>query len=64
MALARTIKTVPAATEQEAAAVVAALERFARDPAAPASAPAASTSGWLRAARIEAVSRDPGAAPA
>jgi len=50
----------PGATPEEAAAVVAALERFLRD-TAPAVAPApAPVSGWLRAARREAVERDSG----
>jgi hypothetical protein len=49
----------PAPSEQEAAAIVAALERFRAD-TAPAEAPAqAAESGWLRAARPEAVERDP-----
>ena len=46
------------ASPEEAAAVVAAVERFLRDHA-PAPAPPASTSGWLRAARLEAVRRSP-----
>jgi hypothetical protein len=49
--------TSPASPE-EAAAVVAAVQRFLRDHA-PAPAPPASTSGWLRAARLEAVRRSP-----
>ncbi len=49
----------PGATPEEAAAVVAALERFMRD-TAPAVAPAPPpVSGWLRAARREAVDREP-----
>jgi hypothetical protein len=47
----------PAASPEEAAAVVAALERFMRETAptpAPAPPPA---SGWLAAARAEAVER-------
>ena len=52
-----------AATPEEAAAVVAAIEQFLRDtaprpvPAEPAPDP------WLRAARLEGVGRDPGAPP-
>jgi hypothetical protein len=45
------------ATPEEAAAVVAAVERFLRDttpPPAPAPEP---PSGWVRAARLEAVER-------
>ena len=46
----------PAASPEEAAAVVVALERFLRDTAAtPAPAPAPQRSGWVRAARLEAV---------
>ena len=49
----------PGATPEEAAAVVAALERFLRD-TAPVAAPAPPpVSGWLRAARREAVDREP-----
>ncbi|HEY1777325.1 MAG TPA: hypothetical protein VGG41_14295 [Solirubrobacteraceae bacterium] len=49
----------PAPSQAEAAAIVAALERFRAD-TAPTEAPAtAAESGWLRAARLEAVARDP-----
>ena len=48
----------PAASPEEAAAVVAALERFMRA-TAPALAPAREQlDGWVRAARIEGVSRE------
>jgi hypothetical protein len=48
----------PGASPREAAAVVAALERFMRD-TAPAPAPAGpAVSPWLRAARLEAVDRE------
>jgi hypothetical protein len=48
----------PSASPEEAAAVVAALERFMRA-TAPAAAPAAEAlDGWVRAARIEGVSRE------
>ena len=53
----------PAASPEEAAAVVAALERFMRETAptpAPASPP---VSGWVRSARAEAVERDLGREP-
>jgi len=53
----------PAASPEEAAAVVAALERFMRETAptpAPAPPPA---SGWVQAARLEAVERAPGQEP-
>jgi hypothetical protein len=52
------ISPVPSA--QEAAAIVAALERFAADTAPPTRAGRAAAGGWLRAARIEAVGRAPG----
>jgi hypothetical protein len=49
----------PAASPAEAAAVVAAVERFMRD-TAPTPAPSpAPLSGWVQAARLEAVERDP-----
>jgi hypothetical protein len=51
-----------AATPEEAAAVVAAIEQFVRDTAPPAGA-AAPEDGWLRAARLEAVGADPAAPP-
>ena len=47
----------PAATPEEAAAVVAAVERFLRDTAPPPVAPPAREPGWVRAARLEAVER-------
>lgn len=50
----------PAASPEEAAAVVAALERFMRETAPPRSSDvAARTAGWLRAAMLEGVSRGP-----
>jgi hypothetical protein len=52
----------PAPTPAEAAAIVAALERFARD-TAPSMLPSqGAAGGWLRAARLEAVGRAPGRA--
>ncbi|HEX7300645.1 MAG TPA: hypothetical protein VF257_16725 [Solirubrobacteraceae bacterium] len=49
----------PAASAEEAAAVVAAVERFMRD-TAPTPAPAPPRlSGWVQAARLEAVERQP-----
>jgi hypothetical protein len=46
----------PSASPQEAAAVVAAVERFMRDTAPPPAAPPpAALDPWLRAARLEAV---------
>jgi hypothetical protein len=53
----------PSASPEEAAAVVAALERFMRE-TAPTTAPAPPpVSGWLQAARLEAVEREPGHEP-
>jgi hypothetical protein len=50
----------PAASPDEAAAVVAALERFMRDTAPPpASGGRQRPSGWLRTAMLEAVDRRP-----
>lgn len=47
----------PSASPEEAAAVIAAVERFLRDTAPPPAAPPARASGWVRAARLEAVDR-------
>ena len=49
----------PAASPDEAAAVVAALERFMRDFAPPPPAEGERETGWARAARREAVGLDP-----
>jgi hypothetical protein len=49
------------ASPEEAAAIVAALERFMRATAAPADlSPASGLDGWRRAALLEGVSRDSG----
>ena len=48
----------PAASPEEAAAVMAAVERFLRDHAPPA-APPTPPSGWVQAARLEAVEKEP-----
>jgi hypothetical protein len=50
------------ASPEEAAAIAAAIEQFMRDTAPPRAAekPAG---GWVRAARLEAVERDPGYQP-
>jgi hypothetical protein len=53
----------PAATSEEAAAVVAAIEQFERDTAPPAAAGEPPEDAWLRAARLEAVGREPDAPP-
>jgi len=49
----------PAASPEEAAAIVAALERFMRATAPPAHQPAETPDGWRRAAVLEGVSREP-----
>ena len=48
------------ATPEEAAAVIAAVEQFMRDTAPAVACAPEPVSGWLRAARVEAVERDPG----
>jgi hypothetical protein len=48
----------PAASPEEAAAVMAAVERFLRDHAPPP-APPEPPSGWVQTARAEAVEREP-----
>jgi hypothetical protein len=53
----------PSASPEEAAAVVAALERFMRD-TAPTPAPVPERpSPWIETARLEAVEREPQRAP-
>ncbi|HEY6783010.1 MAG TPA: hypothetical protein VI296_07215 [Candidatus Dormibacteraeota bacterium] len=52
--------TAPTASPEEAAAIVAALERFMRTSASPAGQPAETPDGWRQAAVLEGVSRDPG----
>lgn len=49
------------ATPEEAAAVVAAVERFLRDTAPPPAPAPPPVSPWVRAARLEAVDRFPDA---
>jgi hypothetical protein len=52
----------PVAISEEAAAIVAALERFMRATAPPPSPPAGGApDGWRRAALLEGVSREPDA---
>ena len=53
----------PTASPEEAAAVVAALERFMRDTAPPTAPLEPRPSAWVRAARMEAVDRRPDADP-
>jgi hypothetical protein len=47
------------ATPEEAAAVMAAVEQFLRDTAPPPAPEDPKPSPWLRAARLEAVEREP-----
>jgi hypothetical protein len=47
------------ATPEEAAAVIAAVEQFLRDTAPPVAGEPDRPSPWVRAARLEAVDRDP-----
>ena len=47
------------ATPEEAAAVIAAVEQFLRDTAPPPAEDEPRESPWIRAARAEAVDRDP-----
>lgn len=49
----------PNASSEEAAAVVAALERFMRETAPPLSAPAPQRNPWQQAALQEGVRREP-----
>jgi hypothetical protein len=51
----------PTASPEEAAAVIAAVERFLRDTAPPPAPAEPELSRWVRAARREAVERSPGA---
>jgi hypothetical protein len=48
----------PGAAPEEAAAVVAAIERFMRETAPPAVAPEPRVNPWIRAGRLEATGRD------
>ncbi len=48
-----------AASPEEAAAVIAAVEQFLRDHAPPAAPAEDKLPGWLAAARVEAVDREP-----
>ena len=48
-----------AASPDEAAAVIAAVERFLRDTAPPPAEPEPKPSPWIRAALLEGVNRDP-----
>jgi hypothetical protein len=53
----------PGASAEEAAAVVAALERFMRDTAPPTAPPPPRRSPWLEASLREGVARQPGLLP-
>ena len=48
-----------AASPEEAAAVMAAVEQFLRDHAPPPAPPSDRLPGWVEAARLEAVDREP-----
>ena len=50
------------ASPEETAAVIAAIEQFMRDTAPPLAAEPAGPSPWVRAALLEGVEREPGAA--
>jgi hypothetical protein len=50
---------VSSPTPEEAAALIAAVEQFLRDTAPPPATAEAGPSPWLRAARLEAVDREP-----
>ena len=54
----------PSASPEEAAAVVAALERFMRATASPPAPPTAEIDPWRRAAILEGVERETAANPA
>jgi hypothetical protein len=49
----------PSASPEQAAAIVAALERFMRATAPPASEPVEAADGWRRASILEGVTREP-----
>jgi hypothetical protein len=51
------------ATPEEAAAVMAAIEQFLRDTAPPPAPAEDPVNPWIRAARLEAVERDPASSP-
>jgi hypothetical protein len=53
----------PSASEEEAAAIVAALERFMRETAPAAAAAGEAVDPWRRAAIVEGVTREPGGFP-
>jgi hypothetical protein len=58
----RQLKLIPAsASPEEAAAIVAAIERFMRATAPPPAPPADGHEPWSRAGILEGVSRHPGA---
>jgi hypothetical protein len=49
----------PSASPEEAAAIVAAVERFMRATAPPATAPLRAGNGWQREALLEGIAREP-----
>ena len=52
-----------AASPEEAAAVIAAVEQFLRDHAPPPAPVEEGVPGWVEAARLEAIDREPRAEP-
>jgi hypothetical protein len=50
---------LPSASPEEAAAIVAAVERFMRATAPPATAPLQVGDGWRRQALLEGIAREP-----
>lgn len=63
MEVQRGIEAAGSPTELEAVAIVAAIQRFLSDTAPPAPRASGRDSGWLRAARLEAVGLDATANP-
>lgn len=53
----------PGASPEEAAAVIAAIERFMRDTAPPPAAPAPQANPWVRATRLAGTRRAAAATP-
>jgi hypothetical protein len=54
----QTIATPPSATDEEAAAIAAAIERFTHDTSPAPADPEESLDPWIRAAVLEGVSRE------
>jgi hypothetical protein len=56
---ARLERIVPAATPEQTAAIVAAIERFMRATSPPPLTPAREQDGWAQAAVLEGIEREP-----